>query len=65
MSKDKPVYLSIDSVFNIATVIINGTDCGTIWTAPYQLDISKAIKAGNNTIEIKVSNTWANRLIGI
>lgn len=64
VSKDKPVYLSIDSVFNIATVIINGTDCGTIWTPPYQLDISKAVKLGDNTIEIKVSNTWANRLIG-
>lgn len=62
--KGRPVYLSIDSVFNIATVIINGIDCGTFWTPPYQLDISKAIKPGNNTIEIKVSNTWANRLIG-
>lgn len=62
--KDRPVHLSIDSVFNIATVIINGVDCGTLWTSPYQLDISKAIKPGNNTIEIKVANTWANRLIG-
>ncbi|HTG54874.1 MAG TPA: hypothetical protein VL943_01310, partial [Niabella sp.] len=26
VSKDQPVYLSIDSVFNIATVIINGID---------------------------------------
>lgn len=64
VSKDRPVYLSIDSVFNIATVIVNGTDCGTIWTAPYRLDISEALKRGDNSIEIKVSNTWANRLIG-
>ncbi|MCH5597848.1 glycosyl hydrolase [Niabella ginsengisoli] len=62
--KDKPVFLTIDSVFNIATVKVNGVDCGTIWTPPYQLDISKAIKTGANSIEIKVSNTWANRLIG-
>src|SRR5690606_5177951 len=25
----QPVFLSIDSLFNIATVIVNGTDCGT------------------------------------
>ncbi|MCH5719616.1 glycosylhydrolase-like jelly roll fold domain-containing protein [Niabella hibiscisoli] len=59
-----PFYLTIDSIHNIASVYINGIDCGTLWTPPYQLDISKAIKTGDNTIEIKVSNTWANRLIG-
>lgn len=59
-----PFFVAIDSVFNVATVYINDIDCGTLWTPPYKLDISKAIKLGDNTIEIKVSNTWANRLIG-
>ncbi|GAB3417931.1 glycosyl hydrolase [Niabella aquatica] len=62
--KEKPLYLTIDSVFNIATVTINGINCGTVWTPPYRLDVSKALKAGVNTIEIKVTNTWANRLTG-
>ncbi|MBK7097148.1 MAG: hypothetical protein IPH58_00765 [Sphingobacteriales bacterium] len=44
--------------------MINGIDCGTIWAKPYKLDISKAIKQGANNIEIKVTNTWYNRLIG-
>ena len=35
-----------------------------MWTAPHRLDISKAIKKGENKIEIEVTNTWANRLIG-
>ena len=60
----KPIYLSIDSIYNIASVYINGIDCGTLWTKPYKLDISKAVHASHNTIEIKVTNTWANRLIG-
>lgn len=64
LDKSKPVYLTVDSIFNIATVAINGTVCGTLWTPPYRLDVSKAIKAGENTIEIEVTNTWANRLIG-
>lgn len=64
LDRHKPVFLTVDSVFNIATVIVNGVDCGTIWTLPYRLNIAKAIKPGVNSIKIKVSNTWANRLIG-
>jgi len=62
---EKPVttFLHIDSIFNIATVKVNGVDCGTMWTYPYQVDISKAVKKGNNRLEIHVTNTWHNRLI--
>lgn len=56
-------WLVIDSVYNIASVKVNGIDCGTIWTAPYQIDISKALKEGPNSIIIAVANTWHNRLI--
>jgi hypothetical protein len=58
------VFLGMSDVGNIATVRVNGKDCGTVWTAPYKVDISSAIKKGNNLIEIRVTNTWANRLIG-
>ena len=56
--------VQLDKVYNLATVKVNGIDCGTIWTKPYELDISKAVKEGVNTIEIAVTNTWHNRLIG-
>ena len=58
------VYLNLGSIANLAEVIVNGIDCGTIWTFPYRTNISKALKKGKNTITIKVTNTWANRLIG-
>lgn len=61
---NRPVYLEIDSLYNIATVKLNGIECGTAWTFPYSLDITKALKQGTNTIEIAVTNTWHNRLIG-
>ena len=60
---NRSFMLQIDSLYNIATVRINGIDCGTLWTQPYSLDITKAVKAGNNKIEIEVTNTWRNRLI--
>lgn len=57
-------WLEMDSVYNMASVKVNGVDCGTVWTYPYRLDIGKALKKGTNTIEIAVTNTWANRLAG-
>jgi hypothetical protein len=58
------IWLDLGEFSSIAEVKINGINCGTLWTAPHRLDISKAIKKGENKITIEVTNTWANRLIG-
>lgn len=58
------IWIDLGSIANLAEVTINGEDCGTIWTFPYRTDISKTLKKGKNTIVIKITNTWANRLIG-
>ena len=60
----KNAIIKFDSIYNIASVKVNGIDCGTLWTRPYELDISKSLQPGVNKIEIAVSNTWHNRLIG-
>ena len=62
-TKDK-IWLDLGTIANIAEVSINGKDCGTLWTYPYKGDISEALKKGKNTLIIKITNTWANRLIG-
>jgi len=59
-----PICLNLGKVYNLATVRVNGIDCGTAWTAPYQVDITKALKKGTNTLEIEVTNTWANAING-
>ena len=57
-------WLSFPNVKDIAHVWINGKDCGIVWTAPYELEITGALKKGKNTIEIEVVNTWHNALRG-
>jgi hypothetical protein len=62
--KGKTVWLDLGTVHNLAEVYVNGIDCGIVWTAPFRIDISKAVKKGENTIRIEVVNTWNNRLVG-
>ena len=50
---------------DIAHVWVNGKDCGIIWTAPYEADITGTLKKGENRIEIEVVNTWHNALRGM
>ena len=51
-------------VKNIAEVLINGKPLGIIWKVPFRVNITNALKVGENNVEIKVTNIWVNRLIG-
>lgn len=64
LKKDRKVWLNLGKICDIATVRVNGIDCGTVWTAPYRADITAALKKGMNELEIEVTNTWANALQG-
>jgi hypothetical protein len=48
----------------MAEVVVNGASLGTLWKSPYRIDITKSLKKGVNTLELRVVNTWANRIIG-
>ena len=58
------VVLDLGQVFNMAHVFVNGKDMGLLWKEPFKTDISEALEEGDNTLEIKVTNSWGNRLIG-
>jgi hypothetical protein len=58
------IVLELGSVRNIAEVRVNGHELGLLWKAPFDIDITDALKSGDNQIEIKVTNLWPNRLVG-
>ena len=43
---------------------MSGKVAGTVWHAPFRLDISGAARAGRNRLSVRVANPWVNRLIG-
>jgi len=59
-----PVFLNIGKVHEMARVRLNGKYLGVIWCSPWQVDITNALKEGDNKFEIDVANLWPNRLIG-
>jgi hypothetical protein len=64
--KHLPAGLSIDlgEVGQMADVFINGEHVDFLWKAPYKVNFEGQLKPSKNTIEVKVVNTWLNRLIG-
>jgi hypothetical protein len=58
------VVLDLGRVEVIADVFVNGRRIGTAWKEPYRLDVTDAVHAGTNTLEVRVTTLWANRLIG-
>ena len=64
VAKNAHYVLDLGDVKNIAEVIVNGKNMGVVWKKPFRVDITDALKSGQNTLQIKVTNLWVNRLIG-
>jgi len=58
------VWLDLGVVKNMASVRLNGRALGTVWCAPWRVDVTDALRASGNRLEIRVANLWPNRLIG-
>ena len=58
------LFLDLGVVHDIARIRMNGTDLGTVWTAPWRIRLGSELRQTDNLLEIHVANTWINRLVG-
>jgi hypothetical protein len=58
------LWLDLGDVKNLAEVLVNAESLGIVWTEPFQVNVSKALRPGENALEIRVTNLWVDRLIG-
>jgi hypothetical protein len=63
-AKSKTLLLDLGDVRELAEVRVNGTSCGIVWCPPFRVDITDAVKAGENKLQVEVVNFWPNRIIG-
>ncbi len=54
--------LDLGKIGDSARVTLNGKSLGTLWAAPFTLDLGDALKGGSNKLEIEVTNVAANRI---
>jgi len=59
-SENPKRMLDLGVVHNLAEVLVNGHPACVVWTAPFSVDVTKFVKPGKNTLEIRVVNTWHN-----
>jgi hypothetical protein len=62
--KDRFCIIDLGDLGDIAEIYINDLKVGVVWKKPYRIDITEYIRPGVNTVRIRVTNRWVNRLIG-
>lgn len=64
VEKGRVLYLDLGRVKNFAEITINGKRLETLWKAPFRAEVTSLIRPGANTLTVRVTNLWPNRLIG-
>jgi hypothetical protein len=58
------VRLDLGSLWAIGEVRLNGKPLGVVWTPPFAVDCTSALRDGANDLVVEITNTWFNRLAG-
>ncbi len=62
IQQNQRIVLDLGRVGDIADIRINDQKVTTLWAPPFRADITQYLQVGENQIEIRVTNTWHNRL---
>jgi hypothetical protein len=57
-------YLSLGRVSHLARVFIDKKAVGGVWTEPARIEITGELTGSQQLLEIEVTSTWVNRMIG-
>ncbi|MPY87683.1 MAG: hypothetical protein GEU99_07160 [Luteitalea sp.] len=55
--------LDLGALWSIGSVWVNGRSLGIVWTDPFRVDCTEALRPGQNELVVEVTNTWHNRLV--
>lgn len=58
-----PVFLDLGQLHGQARVTLNGRDLGLVWCAPWRVAVESALRPGRNSLELRVTTPWLNRLL--
>jgi hypothetical protein len=58
------LWIDLGDVKNLAQVTVNGKVLATVWKRPFEVNVTGALHAGSNTVEVAVTNLWVNRIVG-
>jgi hypothetical protein len=64
LAAGRAAYLDFGKVAVIAQARLNGEDLGILWKTPFRVQATPALRAGENLLEVQVTNLWVNRVIG-
>jgi hypothetical protein len=54
---DRRLYLDLGEVRDLAAIRVNGKELGVLWIAPWQIEITDAVRAGQNKLPKKGTGT--------
>ena len=57
-------FLKLSAPNSTVRVLVNGQEAGTLWCAPWRLDVTDYLRPGRNELRLEVTNSLYNRMIG-
>lgn len=62
-AEGRRAYLQFTKLGEVGEITLNGRPAGSLWKPPYTLEITDLLLPGDNELQIRVANTWANRCL--